>query len=68
MTTTILSFVILGAIFAYIYWRLYVTNMDIPPEAEEKLPSRKALQFAIDNNIPLNVAEREYIRNKYDNR
>lgn len=46
-----LAFVSLG--LAFVYWKLWRTNMVIPPGAEKPLPVRDRLRFALDNGLPI---------------
>lgn len=44
----------IGAIgLAYVYYRLWRTNMDVPPNAEKPMPAKARLIFAIENGIPI---------------
>lgn len=47
---------IIALTLAYVYWRLYKTNMDIPPGAEKHLGPLGALHFCLDNGIPIRTA------------
>lgn len=40
-------------IAGFVYWRLHVTNMELPPNVERRLSARQALQFAVDNDLPI---------------
>jgi hypothetical protein len=53
MFAWILAIVVLLAVFAYVGWRLYRSNMTIPPKAEQALSPREALRFAAENDLPI---------------
>jgi len=61
MFAWILAIVVLLAVFAYVGWRLYRSNMDpvTIANAEKRLGPKAALQFALDNGLPLKTAAGE---------
>ena len=53
MLAWIFAIVVLLAVFAYVGWRLYRSNMVVPPKAEQALSPRDALRFAAENDLPI---------------
>jgi hypothetical protein len=53
MIETILCIIVILAILAFLYWKLYWSNMDAPPGAEQSLGAKASLQFALDNDLPV---------------
>lgn len=47
------SVITLGAL-AFIGWRMMQTQMAIPENVEVPLAKRQRLQFALDNDLPIN--------------
>lgn len=52
-----LAIAVFIAAIGFVFWRLHVTNMEIPASAEKRLGARDALRFALDNSIPVKAAD-----------
>jgi hypothetical protein len=51
-----MNFIILALVIIFVLWQLQRSDMIVPPNVEKPLTPKQALQYALDNGLPLKNA------------